>query len=131
MLSSRLIKWLTFSALLIALAACGSPTAPAAPTAAPVVVATQRPIIKPTVTPLASPTLAPTSTPAATPTATPDSRIMTTFAADVNPLTGEQVPDPAVLNRRPLAIKIGNSIETGVRPQAGASFADWVIEHES
>ena len=134
MLSSRLIKWLTFSLLLIALAACNTPTAPAAPTAptaAPVAVATQRPIIKPTVTPLASPTLAPTSTPAATPTATPDSRIMTTFAADVNPLTGEQVADPAVLNRRPLAIKIGNSIETGVRPQAGASYADWVIEHES
>jgi len=56
---------------------------------------------------------------------------MTTFAADVNPLTGEKVSDPTVLNRRPLAIKIGNSIEIGVRPQAGASYADWVIEHES
>jgi hypothetical protein len=56
---------------------------------------------------------------------------MTTFASDVNPLTGEKVADPSVLNRRPLAIKIGDSIEQGVRPQAGASYADWIVEHES
>ncbi len=133
MLSLRSIKWLAVGWLLaVVLAACDSPATPAAsaaPTTAPV--ATQRPIIKPTVTPLASPTLAATTTPAASPTSTPDSRIMTTFAADVNPLTGEKVSDPTVLKRRPLAIKIGNSIEVGVRPQAGASYADWVIEHES
>lgn len=133
MLSLRSIKWLAVGWLLaVVLAACDSPATPAAsaaPTTAPV--ATQRPIIKPTVTPLASPTLAATATPAASPTSTPDSRIMTTFAADVNPLTGEKVSDPTVLKRRPLAIKIGNSIEIGVRPQAGASYADWVIEHES
>lgn len=133
MLSLRSIKWLAVGWLLaVVLAACDSPTTPAVPagpTTAPV--ATQRPIIKPTVTPIASPTLVATATPAASPTPTPDSRIMTTFAADVNPLTGEKVSDPTVLNRRPLAIKIGNSIEIGVRPQAGASYADWVIEHES
>ncbi|MBI5565638.1 MAG: hypothetical protein HY870_12130, partial [Chloroflexi bacterium] len=89
MLSSRLIRWPVFIAIALALAACDTPTAPAAPTAlttAPL--ATQRPIVKPTVTPIASPTLAPTATPAVTPSPTPDSRIMTTFAADVNPLTG-------------------------------------------
>lgn len=133
MLSLRSIKWLAVGWLLaVVLVACDSPATPAAsaaPTTAPV--ATQRPIIKPTVTPIASPTLAATATPAASPTPTPDSRIMTTFAPDVNPLTGEKVTDPTVLNRRPLAIKIGNSIEVGVRPQAGASYADWVIEHES
>jgi len=132
MLSSRLIRWAMFVAVGTALAACNTPAAPEAPTASTAApIATQRPIIKPTVTPIASPTLAPTSTPAVPPTATPDSRIMTTFAADVDPLTGEKVTDPTVLNRRPLAIKIGNSIEIGVRPQAGASFADWVVEHES
>lgn len=130
MVSLRSIKWLAVGWLLVVvLAACDSPATPVAPTTAPV--ATQRPIIKPTVTPIASPTLAATATPAASPTPTPDSRIMTTFAPDVNPLTGEKVTDPTVLNRRPLAIKIGNSIEVGVRPQAGASYADWVIEHES
>jgi hypothetical protein len=49
----------------------------------------------------------------------------------MNPLTGEKVVDPAVLNRRPLAIKIGDSWEAGVRPQSGTSYADWVFEHES
>lgn len=129
MSSSRLIKLFCFAGVAILIAACTASSAPDTPAAAPT--ATLRPIVKPTVTPIASPTLAPTATPAASPTPTPDSRVMTTFAADVNPLTGEKVADPAVLNRRPLAIKIGNSIEVGVRPQAGASFADWVIEHES
>ena len=132
MLSSRLFKLGATITLAMVLSACDAPPAPiapSAPTADPI--ATQRPIVKPTVTPIASPTLAPTATPATSPTPTPDARIMTTFAADVDPLTGEKVTDPAVLNRRPLAIKIGDSIEVGVRPQAGASFADWVIEHES
>ncbi len=132
MSSLRLIRWSMFITLAISLAACDTPTVPAAPTAptaAPL--ATQRPIVKPTVTPISSPTLAPTATPVATAAPTPDSRIMTTFAADVNPLTGETVADPAVLNRRPLAIKIGDMLGYDIRPQAGVSFADWVVEHST
>jgi hypothetical protein len=51
------------------------------------------------------------------------------FPSDVNPLTGEKVPDPALLQRRPLAIKIANMAR--VRPQAGLNQADLVFEHYS
>lgn len=46
----------------------------------------------------------------------------------LNPLTGLPVADPAVLQRRPLAIKISNA-PVVVRPQAGISAADHVYEH--
>ncbi|MGD8807900.1 MAG: DUF3048 domain-containing protein, partial [Chloroflexota bacterium] len=48
---------------------------------------------------------------------------------DVNPLTGQQVADPAVLQHRPLAIKVANTAR--VRPQAGLNRADLVFEHYS
>jgi hypothetical protein len=87
---------------------------------------TPRPILQVTATALPSAaTLAPT------PTAALDSRLITTFAADVDPLTAEKVSDPNVLNRRPLSIVIANSNESGVRPQSGTSSADWVFEHET
>lgn len=50
------------------------------------------------------------------------------FPANVNPLTGEVVADPAVLDRRPLAIKISN-YPALVRPQAGLNDADLLFEH--
>jgi hypothetical protein len=46
----------------------------------------------------------------------------------VNPLTGLPVDDPAVLDRRPLAVKISNAPAI-VRPQAGIADADLVFEH--
>ena len=66
-------------------------------------------------------------------TETPLTKIETTptfeeFPADVNPLTGLQVKDPAVLNRRPQVIKISNA-PVLVRPQAGIGAADIVFEH--
>ncbi len=51
------------------------------------------------------------------------------FPNDVNPLTGERVVDPAVLDRRPLAVKVANTAR--VRPQAGLNQADLVFEHYS
>lgn len=48
--------------------------------------------------------------------------------AHVNPLTGLAVADPAVLRRRPLAVKISNGPDS-VRPQAGIGAADLVFEH--
>ncbi len=50
------------------------------------------------------------------------------FPPDVNPLTGETVSDPSLLDRRPLAIKISN-YPACVRPQSGLSLADLVFEH--
>ena len=113
----------------ILIGGCGStPVSPTIVSASPTV----RPIVKPTDRPTVTPIASPTSTvPPITPTPTADARLINLTAPDVNPLTGEKVTDPAVLNRRPLAIKIGDSWENGVRPQAGASLADWVFEHES
>lgn len=51
------------------------------------------------------------------------------FAPDRNPLTGEVLDDPTVLERRPLAIKISNAPAFYVRPQSGLNAADWVFEH--
>jgi hypothetical protein len=45
-----------------------------------------------------------------------------------NPLTGLAVSDPTLLQRRPLAIKIGNSPDY-VRPQSGLSMADVAFEY--
>jgi hypothetical protein len=46
--------------------------------------------------------------------------------ADVNPLTGLKVDDPAVLRRRPLMVRIGN--DPGARPQVALNEADIVYE---
>jgi hypothetical protein len=110
-----------FSVLISLIAGCQNaiPTAQPTPTLLPTFTRTSRPV-----TPIAaaSPTWAATWTP------TPDARIQTTFAADVNPLTGAKVTDPNVLNRRPLAVKISN-YPPEVRPQRGLSQADLVFEH--
>ncbi len=50
------------------------------------------------------------------------------FPDNVNPLTGETVSAPAVLARRPLAVKISNAPAI-VRPQSGLNNADLVFEH--
>ncbi len=74
-----------------------------------------------------TPTPPPTHTPALTPPP-PGQLGPLNFPPDVNPLTGEVVADPNVLNRRPLAIKISNFPDC-VRPQSGLSLADLVFEH--
>ncbi len=87
----------------------------------------------PTLTPTPSPTLAPTDTPTATPepTETPPPTVAAwpTLAPNVCPLTGQEVKDPALLERRPLAIKIQNAPIS--RPQYGFPQADIVYEHLS
>ncbi len=89
----------------------------------------------PTFTLLPSIRISPTPTasqpPPVSPTPTVDTRLIATFDPDVNPLTAEKVNGPAVLQRRPLAIKVANSNEPGVRPQSGVGFADLVFEHEA
>ncbi len=117
---SRVTRSVWLAIPIVLLAACGSP-GPAPSTLRPTI--TPIPIVKPT-TP-------PTVTPLPTAAPTVDPHVVATFAPDVNPLTGEKVSDPNVLNRRPLEIVIGNANEVGVRPQSGTSYADWVFEHET
>jgi hypothetical protein len=106
--------------LSILLVACG-PAPTASPTAA---VATE------TSTQAASPTPLPTDTPIPTPTPSypPEGYGPANFPTDVDPLTGLKVADPALLNRRPMLIKVSNLPRT-VRPQWGLSLADIVFEY--
>jgi hypothetical protein len=86
----------------------------------------------PTPTPLpATPTLArilPTDTPAlSTPLPTPTPAPTVPLRPEnENPLTGLPVDDPAVLQRRPLHIRVGNDPVT--RPQVGLSDTELVYE---
>ncbi|HJO33316.1 MAG TPA: DUF3048 domain-containing protein, partial [Anaerolineales bacterium] len=50
------------------------------------------------------------------------------YPPGVNPLSGLPVADAAVLQRRPLAIKVSN-FPRSVRPQSGLATADMVWEH--
>lgn len=109
------------TALVSLAAGCQLIIPPLQPTDTPLPTRTRRPATS-------TPTISVSPTPAATLTPTPDTRIQTTFAPDVNPLTGEKVTDPNVLNRRPLAIKVSN-YPPEVRPQRGLSQADLVFEH--
>ncbi|MCC6613813.1 MAG: DUF3048 domain-containing protein [Anaerolineae bacterium] len=62
------------------------------------------------------------------PTPPPTALPLPTVAPNVNPLTGLTVDDPAVLERRPLIVKISNAPPI-VRPQAGIGAADLVFEY--
>lgn len=127
---------------LLLLAACGQsePTATiAVPTVAPTsadAVAQAEPsaTTPPTLTVTSPPPQVTTATPlpSPTPTATPSAVLLLTaedFGDTRNPLTGELVEDPSVLDRRPIAVKIPNAPAGYVRPQSGPSQADLVFEH--
>jgi hypothetical protein len=85
--------------------------------------------------------LPPTATIGAPPTPTPlptteaasptpdESQAPGEFDGVRNPLTGEPMEDPTLLERRPLAIKISNAPALWVRPQSGFGDADLVFEH--
>ncbi len=104
----------------LALVACVPQQPPPTPTATPAAAATTA-LSVPTATPASAPEL---------PTPTPTGPYgPTNFPADVNPLTGQVVADPAALNRRPLLIKVSNESEE-VRPQSGWAFADHVWEYQ-
>ena len=70
-----------------------------------------------------TPTLQGTPADTASPQLGPD-----VFPPHINPLTGLPVSDPALLDRRPVAIKVANSPRSA-RPQSGLSLADLVFEH--
>lgn len=104
-----------------------------APTATPTPTKTPKVETAPTTTRPVTPASTSTPSPTATFTPTPEPTeisqtiIDPTTDSSINPLTGEKV-DSAVLNRRPLAVKVSNAPAI-VRPQAGLSFADVVFEH--
>jgi len=117
----RVLTWITAGLAAVALVSgalggCSAQTVEATPTPTRTRVPTSTPL--PTFTP--SPTFTPT--PAFTPTPTP-------WPANVNPLTGEVVADPGLLDRVPVAIKISNWPGQYVRPQAGINSADLIYEH--
>ncbi|MGD0753292.1 MAG: DUF3048 domain-containing protein [Anaerolineales bacterium] len=107
--------------LSMVLPACGlSPTATPTPIAASTETATF------TVTP----TLLPTNSPTITPTLAypPEGYGPANFPAEVDPLTGLKVANPALLQRRPMLIKVSN-MPRSVRPQWGLSLADIVFDY--
>ncbi|MEI2608627.1 MAG: DUF3048 domain-containing protein [Candidatus Promineifilaceae bacterium] len=138
---SRIIPLLLL--LILILTACGGDETPtvqatiAVPTTEVVVVNTPTPAaIAVTATLVPPPTLAPPATatllPTIAPTPLPEGVFLLTaadFGTDRNPLTGEQMPDPSVLLRRPIAVKISNAPPSYVRPQSGLNDADIVYEH--
>ena len=115
--------------LALLLSACQTTTLPQAssPTVEPV--ATQPPA---SATPTQEPT--PTGAPAATlvhtaaPTLIPQPVGPNSFAAGINPLTGLAVSDPALLERRPLAVKVQLFPRSG-RPPYGVALADAVYHY--
>jgi len=124
-----LIRVLLIALLVALMVGCATPEpTPMAPEPMPVKTA------KPTFTPLPLPTI----TPLPEPTNTPDMIEPTqmplpptplptaTLDPNVSPLTGKAVSDPSLLNRRVLAVRVGN--DAVIRPQDGLSQADIVYE---
>ncbi len=98
---------------------------------------TPAPSISPEPTTSPTPTLSPTPRPtrAARPSAPPSATIPPiirvqpqNFPDYANPLTGFPVPDPTLLDRKPVIVKISNYPHS-VRPQWGLSLADHAFEY--
>jgi hypothetical protein len=85
---------------------------------------------KPTSTPptATATSIPPTATLLPINTPTPQAYGPDNFPADINPLTGLKVSDLALLNRRPLAVKV-QIIPRGERPPWGVSLADLVYDY--
>lgn len=126
-LNSGTFRWLPWLlAISVVLAGCGTNGTDGRPPAADVPTATLPP--RATFTPeTASPTRVPTDTVAPTDTPTPAATATPTPNPNVNPLTGLPADDPAVLNRRPLLVRVGND-PVARSIQAGLSEAEVVYE---
>ena len=118
----RMTVWATAALAAAVLFSAGCTTAetiPSTPTP------TRTPVLH-TVTPVPTSTSTPLPTDTPTPTLTPSP---TAIPTDINPLTGERMEDPGVLDRIPVAIKISNWPGQYVRPQSGINSADLIFEH--
>jgi hypothetical protein len=103
------------------LAACGT-----APTPAPTTTPTSTEI--PTSTSTATPFPTDTATVLPTPVYPVEGYGPANFPSGVDPLTGLQITNPALLDRRPMVIKVQN-LPRDSRPQWGLSLADIVFEY--
>jgi len=81
-----------------------------------------------TATPLDTPVPTETPVPTATPDYPPQGYGPRDFPPEVNPLTGLKSDNPALLERRPIIIKVSN-LPRDVRPQWGLTAADIVYEY--
>lgn len=116
------LKYSLITLVILGMAACRpKPQITPTPTATPASIPTDAQGITAT-TPAVPPTAGPTPTP-------PGPFGPTGFPANVNPLTGTLVDDPASLDRRPILVKVSNE-SPDVRPQSGLSFADHVWEYQ-
>ena len=79
----------------------------------------------------ATATIEPTATDTPVPTNTPLPVVYgpSNFPEDINPLTGKQVSDPDILDRRPIAVKINIVPRYLYRPPFGLSLADIVFDY--
>jgi hypothetical protein len=69
-----------------------------------------------------------TATPEPTSTDAPVAYGPANFPDNINPLTGQEVSNPAILNRRPLSVKV-QIFPRGQRPPMGVSKADIVYDY--
>ncbi len=114
--------------LVILLTSCGLGTA-SRPTSQPTATSLLLTSAPPSAT--ATSTSAPTATSTTAPTSTPNPIVYgpDNFPANVDPLTGLVVTDTAVLNRRPVEVKVNFASRAIDRPTWGLSFADIVYEY--
>jgi len=120
--------------ILITLAACENVT-PSPTAALPTQTLPSLPTVIPSTVPSDTPTVAPTNT--ATPVTPTVAATLaypaagygpTNFPTGVDPLTGLQVSNPDLLNRRPIVIKVEN-LPRDDRPQYGLTLADVIYEY--
>ena len=115
-----LLLMLSFAGACAGRAASPTPT----PTKTPMIQAREATATSsPTFTPVPTDTPGPTATPTLDP-----SLIVPARDPGLSPFTGLRPADPAVLQRRPLAVKFANI--AAVRPQSGLSKADVVVESQ-
>jgi hypothetical protein len=137
----KLLLFLGILTLVFVLAACSTGETPTPtekpPTSVPTDTNTPEPAVEPTaIPPTETPTELPTTPRAATEAvkANPLANYPeegygpVNFPENINPLTGLPVEDEAILDRRPVAVKISN-YPREIRPQWGLSQADHVFEY--
>ncbi len=123
--------------MIVLLASCGQPTIQPTPTQAAIPSRTVAPSNTNTPVPPTATTLVSTATPVNTPTVVPSPTATLLpidigpqgFASGVNPLTGLTVANPALLDRRPIGIKVNIVPRSSTRPAWGLSFADIVYDY--
>jgi hypothetical protein len=122
---------LTYFLLIFAFFLVGCGVGEPSPTMTDTETASLTPSPQDTLTPI-SPEVTATATITVTPSPTPPYPLEGVgpdqFPENINPLTGQYVSDPEVLERRPVAVKVNIVPRLGTRPPWGLSFADIVYE---